>query len=918
MTDDALTGLAHDLATRVTGGILSLSDARELQSRRLTAARSPQDLTPAERSSLRALHDAIVGSWVRGTIDGAELRRRWHSRLPWEVGPDGVPVALADAEWRRRLALPGTSDPAALRGVQDASQCPDADLPARYAAAAAWIAAHGSPALRSALAAHAAVWEPDPGPQPCVQARRRRELLTAAVAEGFRTPQAAPKQAAKRVGGPMLSIVINTYNEGQRLIRTIEAYRRDLLATGQPYEIVVVADGTTDGSVDTLGDDVIVVRPGSERVGCGRAKVAGAAAAQGDVLMFCDGHHTVERGHISDLVSRTGTGCIVCPALANIRYTRDWRPERATASEFVPQSNFLVADGDHYGHLRSGDMQDRYCDMVAGVTVMSRQTYERLGGWHGYPGLWGSQERGMALRAWFARVPILVVPSVMLGHEYRRSWTYEAPSYAEVEANLWHAWHVCVGPSEFRQHVAPGLRRRQRYSPNVERIHAADSTLASETERYQTQCRKRPLDAAARKFLRLDTSMPSARPATTETPESFAQWLSGGPRRWSRWGDGEMQAMVGVEGGNVDGVRYTSELRNALLAAWHSRNGVRRAVSGHALAVAGAGTLIGQGRPHRWDWLPGANRAGTLRPLVDALRVMDTLYVGPAFLMPVVRAIWPTGRFVAIPEATAFAERRQIMEAIMAQVAWRKPELIAFSAGPTACVLIEELASRTAAHLLDLGSIWDAYAGRRSRRVLWDTKADPAALWDRNVGGALPSPLVPGSAGALTREQYETACAADPQYLGDRWRYIQAAGLFLDAAVGAPAMPILEIGPRRCPLVPRATLMDAHDFGVGAVIHDATAAPWPWPDRQFAAVVATQVWEHLQGGQEPAWQEACRVADHVILSVPWKWKSPADHAGIDAARLSEWTGRAVPLGCRLVGTRMVLWYRARKRECGDA
>lgn len=44
---------------------------------------------------------------------------------------------------------------------------------------------------------------------------------------------------------PRLSVVITAYNEGEELGRTIESVRAH---TEQSYEIIVVDDGSTDGS----------------------------------------------------------------------------------------------------------------------------------------------------------------------------------------------------------------------------------------------------------------------------------------------------------------------------------------------------------------------------------------------------------------------------------------------------------------------------------------------------------------------------------------------------------------------------------------------------------------------------------------------------------------------------------------------
>ena len=49
-----------------------------------------------------------------------------------------------------------------------------------------------------------------------------------------------------------LSIVIPAYNEAGRIGPTLEAVRRYALDLGQPCEVVVVDDGSTDGTADVV------------------------------------------------------------------------------------------------------------------------------------------------------------------------------------------------------------------------------------------------------------------------------------------------------------------------------------------------------------------------------------------------------------------------------------------------------------------------------------------------------------------------------------------------------------------------------------------------------------------------------------------------------------------------------------------
>lgn len=86
----------------------------------------------------------------------------------------------------------------------------------------------------------------------------------------------------------MLSIIIPAYNEARRLPATLAAIRDYLEA--QPYtaEVLVVDDGSSDGTAELAASypGIEVLR--LEHRGKGFAVRAGALAAQGDYVLLCD------------------------------------------------------------------------------------------------------------------------------------------------------------------------------------------------------------------------------------------------------------------------------------------------------------------------------------------------------------------------------------------------------------------------------------------------------------------------------------------------------------------------------------------------------------------------------------------------------------------------------------------------------
>jgi glycosyltransferase involved in cell wall biosynthesis len=97
-----------------------------------------------------------------------------------------------------------------------------------------------------------------------------------------------------------VSVMIISLNEGDALRSTVDS----MSATLPPgSEIIVVDDGSTDGSTDFLRDQpsVTLLQP-AERLGVAKARNFGAQHAHGKVLVFSDAHVTTPAGWCEPLV----------------------------------------------------------------------------------------------------------------------------------------------------------------------------------------------------------------------------------------------------------------------------------------------------------------------------------------------------------------------------------------------------------------------------------------------------------------------------------------------------------------------------------------------------------------------------------------------------------------------------------------
>ncbi len=117
----------------------------------------------------------------------------------------------------------------------------------------------------------------------------------------------------------LLSIVIPTYNEAQRLPATLREIRPYLERCVPRHEILIVDDNSPDGTAALarrLGNEMpglrVLVQPG--RLGKGAAVRRGCLAARGDYVLFMDADHATPIEELDEMLpalERLGHGAVV-------------------------------------------------------------------------------------------------------------------------------------------------------------------------------------------------------------------------------------------------------------------------------------------------------------------------------------------------------------------------------------------------------------------------------------------------------------------------------------------------------------------------------------------------------------------------------------------------------------------------------
>lgn len=209
-----------------------------------------------------------------------------------------------------------------------------------------------------------------------------------------------------------LSLIVASLNEGVELHNTLRTARSGKVV---PDEIVVVDDGSIDGSCDALDQPewqatgVRVLR--TARLGIAGARNLGCRAARCTNLVFLDAHCRLEPD-----------------CLAVLRDALDKWPEAIVAPSIADRRDTVYGCGVHLidARLRVRWLPPPPADSVrhdlplapGGCLAMRRATFDRLGGFGAFREL-GQEDVEFGLRAWRAGVPVLAAPAARLEHLFR-------------------------------------------------------------------------------------------------------------------------------------------------------------------------------------------------------------------------------------------------------------------------------------------------------------------------------------------------------------------------------------------------------------------------------------------------------------------------------------------------------------------
>jgi glycosyltransferase involved in cell wall biosynthesis len=262
----------------------------------------------------------------------------------------------------------------------------------------------------------------------------------------------------------IFSIVIPTLNEGEMLSMTVENI---LEVTAYPHiEVIVVDDGSTDGSCDAYRDTDRPVRViTANQLGIPRARNLGAEQARGEYVLFLDAHCTVSPTWIDRFIDALGPRDI---AIAGPAFTRLKEPEPKGCGNLWMNHRLESA----WLEPVQTDRPYEVPITPGGCQAFRRSTFLSMGGFDTGFTRWGYQDEEICLRAWLHGYRVVVDHEIVVAHYFRNKAGYEVDD-KDVLYNFLRMIHLHFSPRRIRRCIEavgdyPGLEQA------IDRLYATD------------------------------------------------------------------------------------------------------------------------------------------------------------------------------------------------------------------------------------------------------------------------------------------------------------------------------------------------------------------------------------------------------------------------------------------------------------
>ncbi|XP_041367869.1 probable N-acetylgalactosaminyltransferase 9 [Gigantopelta aegis] len=241
---------------------------------------------------------------------------------------------------------------------------------------------------------------------------------------------------------PSASVVIIFHNEAwSPLLRTAHSvvnrsppeYLHEVILLDDFSDRAGLGSKLTDYVSKTWPDGVVRVVRTKERSGLIRAKIAGAKAARGDVLVFLDSHCEASPGWLEPLLARIKEDrtAVLCPMIDLIdKNTLEYGVTGSfSVGGFWWSLHFSWRPIPEHEHVRRKSSIDpiRSPTMAGGLLAADRKFFFEIGAYDDGMDVWGGENLEISFRVWMCGGKLEFIPCSRVGHIFRSSHPYTFP-----------------------------------------------------------------------------------------------------------------------------------------------------------------------------------------------------------------------------------------------------------------------------------------------------------------------------------------------------------------------------------------------------------------------------------------------------------------------------------------------------------